>query len=60
LEEFAKAYNAEKEEDKKAQVKIKEIIKSEYKQSDNIWREINEIPAYLIAEDIRGVTTSDK
>lgn len=60
IEEFSKAYILDIEEDKKAQVKVKEIIKSEYKQSDNIWREINSIPANIIAEDIRWVITSDK
>lgn len=60
LEEFAEQYKKEKEEDKKAQIKIKQIIKTEYKQSDNIWKEINSIPAYQIAEDIRWVTVSDK
>ena len=45
LEEFAEQYKKEKEEDKKAQIKIKQIIKTEYKQYDNIWKEINSIPS---------------
>lgn len=60
LEEWAEVYKQELEQDKKAQVEIKRIIKQEYKNPDNIRKQINDIPARQIAEDIRGVTMMDK
>ncbi|MFA5935150.1 MAG: hypothetical protein WC827_04690 [Candidatus Paceibacterota bacterium] len=53
IEEYAEIYTKEIENDRKEQSKIKDIIKKEYKQSDDIRRQINEIPACDIACDIR-------
>lgn len=60
IEEFAEVYSKEKEEEKQAQKQIKEIVKKEYKKTDDIRKQINEIPARQIAEDIWGVVMCDK
>lgn len=58
LEEFAGAYKIEREQEKNDHIQIKEVIRTEYKKSDDIWKQINEIPACDIACDIRWVTLS--
>lgn len=60
IEEYAEEYNKQKEECKKEQVKVKEIVKKDYRKPDDIWKQINEIPAWDIACEIRGVTMLDR
>lgn len=59
IEEYAKQYDMEQEVEKKDAVIIHKISK-EYKKTNDIRSEINDIPACDIACDIRPVTTSDK
>lgn len=60
IEWSAEVYRQEKEADKKAQVEIKRIVKNEYKHPSDIRKQINDIPANEIAEDIWWVITVDK
>jgi len=56
IEEFAKQYKLDKEQQKIDEQKIKNIVRTEYKKPDNVWKQINEIPACDVACDIWWVT----
>jgi hypothetical protein len=60
IEIFALDYNKENEQEREDATKIHQIIKSDYKRPDDIWKEINSIPACDVACDIRPITISDK
>jgi len=60
IEELAEEYKKQKERDKQEQIKIKEIMKSDYKKWDDMRTQINNIPACDIACDIRWVTMVDR
>jgi hypothetical protein len=60
IENYAKQYQDEKEQEKKDMVIIKDIVKKERSKPSDIRAEINSIPACDIACDIRPVTVSDK
>ena len=60
IEEYANKYQEELEKEKADAVVVHKILKKDYKKSDDIWEEINRIPACDVACDIRPVTTSDK
>jgi hypothetical protein len=51
IEEYAKKYEEEKKQEKIDAPKIHKITK-EYTKADDIWADINAIPAYEIACDI--------
>lgn len=60
IEKYAEEYEKEIQIDREAQKQIKNIIKSDYKKSDDIRSQINNIPAHEIATDIWGVTLLDR
>lgn len=61
IEEKAKAYNEEKAIDKKQQIEVRQIIKKDYNQkTSDVRAEINAIPAWEVACDIRWVTLVDR
>lgn len=60
LEAYAVAYVKEKEQEKIDQQKIKQIVKVEYKKPEDIWKQINNVPACDIACEIRWVTIVDR
>ncbi len=60
IEEYAKQYEQEREKEKEDAKIVHQIVKSEFKKQDDIWSDINSIPACDVACDIRPITISDK
>lgn len=60
IEIFALDYDKENDKEREDATKVHQIIKSDYKKSDDIRSEINKIPACDVACDIRPITISDK
>lgn len=58
LKEYANLYQLQQERDKKDSVVIQKIVKST-NTDDDIFLEINKIPARQVAEDVRGVEYRD-
>lgn len=59
LEQYANELQVQKAQEKKDRTKIKNTVKN-YSQSDDVWAEINTIPARQLAEEIWGVEMLDK
>jgi len=60
IEDYAKQYQEELAKEKEDAKVIHNIVKTDYKKPDDIWKDINSIPACDVACDIRPVTISDK
>lgn len=60
LEELWSLYQEDEKKHKEDLVIVKDIVKNEHKKSDKIWEEINNVPAYEIAIDMRWVSLLDK
>lgn len=59
IEEYADLYNKIREEDKKIKSEIRQIVREHHKK-DNLWEEINNLPAWDIACDVWWVNIVDR
>ena len=60
IEEYAAKYQAELDKEKEDALVVHQILKKDYNKPEDIWAEINSVPACDIACDIRPITVSDK